>query len=104
MAIYEETYSEAEKVIRDGFNRDGSKPHLFAKVKIRFGEKYMVDYTESYIRPGIEVIEDFKSQIDEICNRKILPDKPEVLKTTESSNKQNTTVKVSNKKWWEFWK
>lgn len=67
MAIYQETYDEAKEVIINGWTRDQSKPQLFAKVRIKFGEKYMIDYVETYFRPGIEVIEDLKGRVDEIC-------------------------------------
>lgn len=67
MAIYEDTYDEAKNVIVNGWIKNRSKPHLFAQVRIRFGEKWMVDYTETQIRPGIEVIEDLIERVDEIC-------------------------------------
>lgn len=67
MAIYEETYDAAAKVIRSGWVERQSRPNLFAHVRIRFGEKYMIDYTETHIRPGIEVIEDLRHQIADLC-------------------------------------
>jgi hypothetical protein len=67
MAIYKDTYDEAKNTILENWNSNRSKPTLFARVSIRFGEKYMIDYSETYIRPGIEVVEDLKNQIDGLC-------------------------------------
>ena len=68
MAIYEETFEDAKRIIEDNWNKNGSKPNLFAHVQIRFGEKYMIDYTETYIRPGIQVLEDLMHKVDDICD------------------------------------
>lgn len=67
MAIYENTLEEAKRTISENWANNRSKPNLFAHVQIRFGEKYMIDYTETYIRPGIEVLEDLMHKVDEIC-------------------------------------
>ena len=67
MAIYEETFEEAKHTIVENWAKNGSKPNLFAHVQIRFGEKYMTDYTETYIRHGIQVIEDLMHKVDDIC-------------------------------------
>lgn len=67
MAIYEETYEEAKRTIAENWNSNASKPNLFAHVQIRFGKKYMIDYTETYIRPGIQVIEDLMHKVGDIC-------------------------------------
>lgn len=68
MAIYEDTLEKAKNTIAENWSARGSKPKLFAHVKITFGEKYMIDYTETYIRPGIQVIEDLIHTVDDICN------------------------------------
>lgn len=68
MAIYKETYNEAKNTIIENWIEHKSKPLLFAKVKIRFGDKYMLDYTESHFRPGIELIDNFEGQLDGICS------------------------------------
>ena len=67
MAIYKSTYDEAKRVIVDGWTNNREKPRLFAKVIMPHGERYMVDYSENYFRPGIECIEDFIAQVDDIC-------------------------------------
>ena len=67
MAIYKDTLDDAVQVVTDSWNRDKSKPFLFAKVRLKFGEKYMLDYVETQIRPGIEVIEDLSGRIGDIC-------------------------------------
>jgi len=67
MAIYKETLEEAKRTISENWANNESKPNLFAHVQIQFGEKYMIDYTETYIRPGIEVIEDLMHKVDDIC-------------------------------------
>jgi len=58
MAIYRNTYEETKRTIEENWTSNGAKPNLFAHVRIRFGEKYMIDYTETYICSGIEVIDD----------------------------------------------
>ena len=67
MAIYENSYDDAKRVITNGWVQHRSKPHLFAHVQIPFGQKWMVDYTETYIRPGLVVVEDLRNRIDDIC-------------------------------------
>ncbi len=67
MAIYKETLEEAKQTISENWNSRMSKPNLFAFVQIEFGEKYMIDYTELHIRPGIEVIENLDHLIAAIC-------------------------------------
>jgi len=64
MAIYEDTYNEAEETIKRNWNDSRSKPKLFAKVRIKFGDKYLLDYSESTFKPGISVLEDFSHKIN----------------------------------------
>jgi|GEM_PF-6062395 len=86
MAIYKDTYEEAERTITENWTSNGSKPNLFAHVKIRFGEKYMIDYSERFINPEIEVLEDLIQKIDYICDG-------EDDKTQEQSTTQAITFK-----------
>jgi hypothetical protein len=67
MAIYRETFEDAKSTIAENWAKNSSKPNLFAYVQIKFGKKYMIDYTETYIRQGIEVIEDLIHKVDDIC-------------------------------------
>lgn len=62
MAIYKDEYDDAVAFIKE----NADEPSLFARVRIAHGEKYMIDYTETHIRPGIEVIEDLRPRLSSI--------------------------------------
>ena len=70
MAIYKDSYEEAEQTIFSNWESNKSKPSLFAYVTITFGDKYMIDYTETHMRPGINVIENMMHKVDDICNQR----------------------------------
>ena len=87
MAIYKSTYGEAKEVIVNGWTNNQEKPRLFAKVIMPHGERYMVDYTENYFRPGIECIENFIAQVDEICG----------IQKTDSMEERESEINIIKK-------
>ena len=66
MSIYKNSYEDAIETINTNWNSKRSKPLLFAKVKIKFGEKYMLDYISSKIPYNIILLENYISLIDDI--------------------------------------
>ena len=69
MSIYCETLQEATAVISDEWKSRRQKPALFAKVRIRFGEKYMIDYDINTTPPDVAPIDDLMHTVDGIIRR-----------------------------------
>lgn len=68
MALYKDTLEEAKSTINENWRARRSRPVLFAHVETRFGASYMIDYTETYFRPGIQVVADLAYLLDELCS------------------------------------
>jgi hypothetical protein len=65
MACYVNSYEEAVEFVR---SNAPAKPGIFAKVRITFGEKYMIDYEARVIPNNIQLITDLRPKLDEILS------------------------------------
>jgi hypothetical protein len=70
MAHYENNYEDAVEFVR---SNAPDRPGIFARVRITFGEKFMIDYGTSSIPSNIELLEDLRSQVDTILSDRVTP-------------------------------
>ncbi|NOX51305.1 MAG: hypothetical protein GXP16_12345 [Gammaproteobacteria bacterium] len=93
MATYKDDLVAAKRAIVSNWKNQNSKPLLFAKVETKFGAKYMLDYVESEFRPGLELIEDLRHTIDDMCDnfRHEAVDLPEFQASEEKASEEKVS-------------